>query len=435
MTKHEILESLEYTSDNFPRESLMAIRADRENYIPALLESLEYVCQNAEMLHDTDSDYFLHTYAMYMLAEFREKRAFPMLAALLRFPSDCIEFLLGDDLLEGFPKVLMSTFSEEHIQALKDVIEDTALHEWARAVAIMIYGLAYEEGHITKEEIIAYLRSLIYEKLPPDDSDVVFTGIGNCVIDAQLIELRRDIRYLHDNDRVDETVYGGYDGFIDELFDEKRVKESRFIEDAISHMGRWHGFADEDRAEKEAVDFEKMTEELAQLYARDTQDPQRFKNVGRNAPCPCGSGKKYKKCCYASYQSGSPPRLEDRFDLLKHYPTGSALFEETYGEDARSIDVDVYKALSHRAIPIWVKRDYEQERIGKIHYLTEALGLFLSKCGEEQITSFAEFDERYMVHYGSREWVSALVDLVEDEDAPEMQRTKKLAEETLRKWA
>ncbi|MBT8356222.1 MAG: hypothetical protein HKO68_00450 [Desulfobacterales bacterium] len=21
------------------------------------------------------------------------------------------------------------------------------------------------------------------------------------------------------------------------------------------------------------------------------------KNVGRNAPCPCGSGKKYKKCC------------------------------------------------------------------------------------------------------------------------------------------
>ncbi len=22
-----------------------------------------------------------------------------------------------------------------------------------------------------------------------------------------------------------------------------------------------------------------------------------FKNVGRNDPCPCGSGKKYKKCC------------------------------------------------------------------------------------------------------------------------------------------
>jgi preprotein translocase subunit SecA len=26
--------------------------------------------------------------------------------------------------------------------------------------------------------------------------------------------------------------------------------------------------------------------------------------VGRNDPCPCGSGKKYKKCCGAASQSG-----------------------------------------------------------------------------------------------------------------------------------
>jgi preprotein translocase subunit SecA len=25
------------------------------------------------------------------------------------------------------------------------------------------------------------------------------------------------------------------------------------------------------------------------------------KKVGRNDPCPCGSGKKYKKCCYPRY--------------------------------------------------------------------------------------------------------------------------------------
>ena len=26
-------------------------------------------------------------------------------------------------------------------------------------------------------------------------------------------------------------------------------------------------------------------------------DENPFKHVGRNDPCPCGSGKKYKKCC------------------------------------------------------------------------------------------------------------------------------------------
>lgn len=30
---------------------------------------------------------------------------------------------------------------------------------------------------------------------------------------------------------------------------------------------------------------------------------RREHNVGRNAPCPCGSGKKFKKCC------GTPPTL------------------------------------------------------------------------------------------------------------------------------
>ena len=33
--------------------------------------------------------------------------------------------------------------------------------------------------------------------------------------------------------------------------------------------------------------------------AHDSEEPERrpHAKVGRNAPCPCGSGKKYKKCC------------------------------------------------------------------------------------------------------------------------------------------
>jgi len=31
--------------------------------------------------------------------------------------------------------------------------------------------------------------------------------------------------------------------------------------------------------------------------AAPVQTVRRAKKVGRNDPCPCGSGKKYKKCC------------------------------------------------------------------------------------------------------------------------------------------
>jgi len=33
-----------------------------------------------------------------------------------------------------------------------------------------------------------------------------------------------------------------------------------------------------------------------QAPARNPQDPQSWGKVGRNEPCPCGSGKKFKHC-------------------------------------------------------------------------------------------------------------------------------------------
>ena len=94
----------------------------------------------------------------------------------------------------------------------------------------------------------------------------------------------------------------------------------------------------------------------------------------------------------------------------------------------------VYKALRHRAIPMWVKRDYEQERVGKIDYLENALSLFMEKCEREGITSFAAYDERYMVHYRSGEWVSDLVNLVEDHDTPKRTSVRDSAIEIWRKF-
>jgi uncharacterized protein YecA (UPF0149 family) len=35
------------------------------------------------------------------------------------------------------------------------------------------------------------------------------------------------------------------------------------------------------------------------LYRNRRRRPVRRARVGRNDPCPCGSGRKYKKCCGA----------------------------------------------------------------------------------------------------------------------------------------
>ena len=39
-----------------------------------------------------------------------------------------------------------------------------------------------------------------------------------------------------------------------------------------------------------------MATELAKAYKK-SKIVVKEKKIGRNDPCPCGSGKKYKKCC------------------------------------------------------------------------------------------------------------------------------------------
>jgi tetratricopeptide (TPR) repeat protein len=50
--------------------------------------------------------------------------------------------------------------------------------------------------------------------------------------------------------------------------------------------------------EGEGFPLDRITEIVEALDAtRPTTAPRRATKVGRNAPCPCGSGRKYKKCC------------------------------------------------------------------------------------------------------------------------------------------
>jgi SWIM/SEC-C metal-binding protein len=68
-------------------------------------------------------------------------------------------------------------------------------------------------------------------------------------------------------------------------------ERGRYVAEQCRHHG-WHyiiGFeADE-------------TEDISDLErALNPPLPAQSKRIGRNDPCPCGSGKKYKKCCGAS---------------------------------------------------------------------------------------------------------------------------------------
>ncbi len=65
------------------------------------------------------------------------------------------------------------------------------------------------------------------------------------------------------------------------------------LDDAVGTLESWS-------RRGEDVDEETFDEE-AEFDDSDPEAPHvnLFRNVGRNDPCPCGSGRKYKKCCLA----------------------------------------------------------------------------------------------------------------------------------------
>lgn len=52
-----------------------------------------------------------------------------------------------------------------------------------------------------------------------------------------------------------------------------------------------------------------------------------MKDVGRNDPCPCGSGKKYKQCCIN--KGASKGKIKAKW---LNAPAGPNLLERTFGD-------------------------------------------------------------------------------------------------------
>jgi hypothetical protein len=77
--------------------------------------------------------------------------------------------------------------------------------------------------------------------------------------------------------------------------------EYSFWNDSIGELSRWYGFSEKYFADKErwAADQERWASEPEDLFDPPWRESavNVYRNVGRNDPCPCGSGKKYKKCC------------------------------------------------------------------------------------------------------------------------------------------
>ena len=306
MEVHEILDQLEWHTGDFPRAALEAAIARKDEITTDLLRILDDTIDRAKELSEADG-YMAHIYAMFLLAQFREPRAHPYLIHFAALPSKVIHALMGETLTEDFGRILASV-SGGDTQGIHAIIETPDADEWLRSVAFEALLTLVAEQQLERDEVIRYLAGLFRGKLERQPSEV-WNGLVATAADLYPAELMGDIEQAYQDGLVDpynidiEDVHHdlnlGMKAVLERLRDDSH---HQIVRDAIHEMERWACFRNEPAVE------EQWDEEIDELLEDELHEPaERFhvtspiqrtsQKVGRNEPCPCGSGKKYKKCC------------------------------------------------------------------------------------------------------------------------------------------
>jgi len=205
----------------------------------------------------------------------------------------------GDDwFLEEFPHAF-AWIGPASMIPLRDCLADDRHGVYARVCAAGgLRELAARHGQV-RDDVVRILAEALSRFGQTDETVNGFIVHG--LLELKATEAAEVIERAHAADRVDLSVCGNWDCVRKEL----GVPGLGLVPEELATQ-EWF-WVPEAKAEED--DDEVLLPDGSPLPAGDlAEDPvlplRPARTAGRNDPCPCGSGKKYKKCCWRRDTSG-----------------------------------------------------------------------------------------------------------------------------------
>ena len=189
--------------------------------------------------------------------------------------------------MTALPAILISTFDGD-MAALQQVVEAETADEILRADVLLALAYLARTRRFPEAEMYRYLAGLP-DRLQPAGQAFVWFGWVRAVAALGFAGLSGRAEQVFRRGLVDPAILdaAGFWADLRESQDDPGGLSSRAW-DNIGPMGtaaEWLAPAGAETGEDETI-LEPIRNPLRQ--------------VGRNDPCPCGSGRKYKKCCLAA---------------------------------------------------------------------------------------------------------------------------------------
>jgi hypothetical protein len=272
-----------------------------EESSPALLALLERAADGEALAEDEETLVFR---GLYILGGARVSQAYRPLLRLLRRPWNELDYLLGDAITESLASIAAGVFDGD-AEPLFELALDASIDGYIREALLGAATFLTWKGLIERERMQRVLVQFYQQRLAADD-DQAWIGWLEAIALLGLRDLAPLVRAAWDEGCVPSDLLERSE-FEQELVDAEQRPDDidrfslfhfGYIEDVVEALKWSDHLEDEDALLGEQTPFGE------DLFASDDWKPMEpvrnpLRHVGRNDPCPCGSGKKAKKCCLA----------------------------------------------------------------------------------------------------------------------------------------
>ena len=228
---------------------------------------------NYKFIDFEDTDEFFAI--MHSWRALSQMEIFKLKDIFIKLMSEIKDDNFDDFLVESF-RDLISPFRSNMYKEFEKYIKDDSLNEWVRVEYIETLRDMFETDEIElndTDELFKFILTI-------NENEIINAYIIGVCKDYKLIKHYDDIKQCFLNNKVDLM----HDGDLEDCEIAFGLKEERSEERKIS------GIANE---------FSEFLEEIDNIENKNEDTEQKVNKIklGRNEPCHCGSGKKYKKCC------------------------------------------------------------------------------------------------------------------------------------------
>ena len=318
-----------------PRETLVK---DLISVLEDSIHRFEYMmtCYSDDDWDGNETSFSMHS--LFFLGALKAEGALQNVLNLLRQGDEFIEWWYSD-YFEDYFKPTLFVLGKDKLDDLKAFLLESNVDSRCKNIISEVLAQAVLHDVNRREEVLELFRSVISGIAKNEDDETKFdtlflTYLIGSLIDIRAVELLPEIESLYKKGWINSSVQGTLEDvkteialpldrskidpqpkniieFYTRVYEENREKPAlpsenflqkydskadQFITNLLTKMLDGKNDVDDDLEEIYAFD----DYEDEDIYYHEPLETVRREEVkvGRNDPCPCGSGRKYKKCCW-----------------------------------------------------------------------------------------------------------------------------------------